>query len=163
GGCRPPRDLPVQPGTAPYLDAQTAVVVLARVRAHCPGVMPLEGRAPELLGIRPADAQPELLGSADIGAFMDLDLVDQPVAGDSVGLEAPEDKLSKPWVSFCESPPVVPPIRLVLGSFAPVGDRPGDDDLSIVQLADLIRGGSASCDASCLADLALGSPPSPDA
>src|SRR5262249_28028572 len=47
--------------------------------------------------------------------------------------------------------------------FAPVGDRPGDDDLSIVQLADLIRGGSASCDASCLADLALGSPPSPDA
>src|SRR5215475_3830158 len=48
----PAFDLPVQAGAAPDFHAHAAVIAGAHVLANCRRAVPLEGRAPELRGVR---------------------------------------------------------------------------------------------------------------
>src|SRR5262249_48804955 len=135
----------------------------AHVLANCRRAVPLEGRAPELRGVRSGDTQPEPLGGIDIGALMDLDLVDQPVFCDACGPEEAQEQADERRVAVREDHPVAPAVGLVLSAFTPVGDCSGDNDLPLGQLADLGRGGRACRLSLRLADGSLGGPVAADA
>jgi hypothetical protein len=92
----PAFDLPVQAGAAPDFHAQAAVITGAYVLAGRRGAVPFEGRAPELRGIRSGNSQPEPLGGVHIGAFMNLDLVDQAVFPDACGREEAQEQADAP-------------------------------------------------------------------
>src|SRR5580704_12461920 len=83
GGGGPALDLPVQIPASPDLDAQAAVIILARVLPHSLRVVPLEARGPELGGLQAGDAQPEPLGPLDIRALVDVDHASEPVRLDA--------------------------------------------------------------------------------
>ena len=62
------------------------MIVAARVLPHRLGVVPFEGRAPELLGICSGDIKPELLSGVDVGARGEIYAIIDQLGSTGVGI-----------------------------------------------------------------------------
>src|ERR1700683_18147 len=96
----PALDLPVQARTAPDLDTQATVVVVAPVPPRGCGVVPLDGWTPDLVRLRLRDLKPESLCFADVGALVDEDTEDQLILRDASGLQNRRKNLISPGSLF---------------------------------------------------------------
>src|ERR1700689_4369248 len=159
----PALDLPVQARTAPDLDTQATVVVVAPVPPRGCGVVPLDGWTPELVRLRLRDLKPESLRFADVGTLVDEDTEDQLTLGNAGRREEPQEEFDQPRIAVHEADPVASAVRLVFRAFAPVGDRSGDDDLAVAELADLADGCGTGCLSFGLPDGSFGLPVPADA
>src|ERR1700683_2979030 len=99
--------------------------------------MAFERRASELSGVGSRDFEPESLRRVRVGSLVDLHAVDKAVVLGASSLEEPQEELDQRRVAVHEYDPVVPTVWLVLCSFTPVGNRPGDDDLAVTEWSDL--------------------------
>jgi hypothetical protein len=137
----PALDLPAEVGAAPDINAQAAVVVRANVLPNRSRVVTLEGRAPELIGLGPRDLAPELLCRIYVGALVNVDPKDQLVSIDPCRVQKLQEKPDQRGVAVNKADPVTSAVGLVFLTFAPVGDRPGDDDLPVGDGTDFRRRG----------------------
>jgi hypothetical protein len=90
---------------------------------------------------------------------VDVEPADQPVARDASDSEEAHEEADERRIAVDEGDAVdTAVIRLVLGSFTPVGDSPVDKNFPIVQLAYLREGRSNVSPPRGLADRSLGCP-----
>src|ERR1019366_1091882 len=112
----PAFDLPVESGTGPHVDTETAVVCVADVLADSRRVVSLEGRATELIRLRASHAQPELLSCICIGALMDMHSIDEPVWADPRDLQEAHEEPDQRRIAVREDNAILPQVWLVLGA-----------------------------------------------
>ena len=122
---------------AAYANRETTMVVIAHVLPRGPQVVVLDSWLGELRLLSARNVSPEPVSGFHVSTLVDRHREYQVVMRHARGVQEAEEEPDQARVAIHEDDPFISPIRLALGPFAPVGDRAGDQELPVRELADL--------------------------